>query len=29
LPRLTRDKAPGDINGFDPQNLWHLARPLD
>ena len=23
------DKAPGDINGFDPQNLWHIARPAN
>jgi predicted lipoprotein with Yx(FWY)xxD motif len=21
------DKAPGDINGYDPANLWHIARP--
>jgi predicted lipoprotein with Yx(FWY)xxD motif len=21
------DKAPGDVNGFDAQNLWHIARP--
>lgn len=21
------DTAPGDTNGFDPQNLWHIARP--
>jgi predicted lipoprotein with Yx(FWY)xxD motif len=21
------DKTPGDINGFDPNNLWHVARP--
>jgi predicted lipoprotein with Yx(FWY)xxD motif len=21
------DKAPGDINGFDVGNLWHVARP--
>jgi len=21
------DKAPGDINGFDSANLWHIARP--
>jgi predicted lipoprotein with Yx(FWY)xxD motif len=21
------DKAPGDINGFDSANLWHVARP--
>ena len=21
------DKAPGDINGFDGANLWHIARP--
>ena len=23
------DKAPGDANGFDPQNLWHIARPAN
>ena len=23
------DKTPGDTNGFDPQNLWHIARPVD
>ena len=23
------DKAPGDTNGFDPQNLWHIARPAN
>jgi predicted lipoprotein with Yx(FWY)xxD motif len=21
------DKAPGDTNGFDGANLWHIARP--
>lgn len=21
------DKAPGDTNGFDPSDLWHVARP--
>jgi predicted lipoprotein with Yx(FWY)xxD motif len=21
------DKAPGDINGYDTGNLWHVARP--
>jgi predicted lipoprotein with Yx(FWY)xxD motif len=21
------DKAPGDANGIDPANLWHVARP--
>jgi predicted lipoprotein with Yx(FWY)xxD motif len=21
------DKAPGEINGFDSANLWHVARP--
>jgi predicted lipoprotein with Yx(FWY)xxD motif len=21
------DHAPGDINGFDSANLWHIARP--
>jgi predicted lipoprotein with Yx(FWY)xxD motif len=23
------DKTPGDANGFDPQNLWHIARPAN
>ncbi len=23
------DKAPGDVNGFDPANLWHIARPMN
>lgn len=23
------DKSPGDTNGFDPQNLWHIARPAN
>jgi len=23
------DKAPGDTNGFDTQNLWHIARPVN
>jgi predicted lipoprotein with Yx(FWY)xxD motif len=23
------DKAAGDINGFDPANLWHIARPAN
>ncbi len=23
------DKTPGDANGFDPQNLWHVARPAN
>ena len=23
------DKAPGDANGSDPQNLWHVARPAN
>jgi len=23
------DTAPGDTNGFDPQNLWHIARPAN
>src|ERR1700744_2624543 len=23
------DKAPGDANGSDPQNLWHIARPAN
>lgn len=22
-----KDKAPGDTNGADPANLWHIARP--
>ena len=22
-----QDKTPGDTNGFDPSNLWHIARP--
>lgn len=22
------DKAPGDMNGSDPSNLWHVARPI-
>jgi predicted lipoprotein with Yx(FWY)xxD motif len=22
-----RDRAPGEANGFDPTNLWHIARP--
>jgi len=22
-----QDKSPGDVNGFDPSNLWHIARP--
>jgi predicted lipoprotein with Yx(FWY)xxD motif len=22
------DKTPGDINGSDPTNLWHIARPV-
>jgi predicted lipoprotein with Yx(FWY)xxD motif len=22
-----QDKAPGDANGTDPSNLWHIARP--
>lgn len=22
------DRAPGDMNGFDPSNLWHVARPI-
>jgi predicted lipoprotein with Yx(FWY)xxD motif len=24
-----QDKAPGDTNGFDSQNLWHIARPAN
>jgi len=29
LPLYTSqaDKAPGDANGFDGANLWHVARP--
>lgn len=23
------DKAPGDTNGFDSANLWHIARPAN
>jgi predicted lipoprotein with Yx(FWY)xxD motif len=23
------DTAPGDANGFDPSNLWHIARPAN
>jgi predicted lipoprotein with Yx(FWY)xxD motif len=23
----SRDKDPGDTNGFDSSNLWHIARP--
>jgi predicted lipoprotein with Yx(FWY)xxD motif len=23
------DKAPGDTNGIDPSNLWHIARPAN
>ncbi len=23
------DKAPGDTNGFDSANLWHVARPAN
>ena len=23
------DKAPGDANGIDSSNLWHVARPAD
>jgi predicted lipoprotein with Yx(FWY)xxD motif len=23
------DKSPGDTNGFDSQNLWHIARPAN
>jgi predicted lipoprotein with Yx(FWY)xxD motif len=22
-----QDKAPGEANGLDPSNLWHIARP--
>ena len=23
------DHAPGDANGSDPSNLWHIARPAN
>jgi predicted lipoprotein with Yx(FWY)xxD motif len=23
-----KDKIPGDTNGSDPTNLWHIARPV-
>jgi predicted lipoprotein with Yx(FWY)xxD motif len=23
------DTVPGDTNGFDPSNLWHIARPAN
>ena len=23
------DKTAGDVNGFDPANLWHIARPAN
>jgi predicted lipoprotein with Yx(FWY)xxD motif len=23
------DRAAGDVNGFDPANLWHIARPMN
>ena len=23
------DTAPGDTNGLDPENLWHIARPAN
>jgi predicted lipoprotein with Yx(FWY)xxD motif len=23
------DKIAGDVNGFDPANLWHIARPAN
>jgi predicted lipoprotein with Yx(FWY)xxD motif len=23
-----KDKTPGDTNGSDPTNLWHVARPI-
>jgi predicted lipoprotein with Yx(FWY)xxD motif len=23
------DQAPGDTNGADPSNLWHIARPAN
>src|SRR5215475_833556 len=22
-----QDKVPGDVNGYDTSNLWHIARP--
>jgi predicted lipoprotein with Yx(FWY)xxD motif len=25
----SEDTAPGDSNGSDPQNLWHIARPAN
>jgi predicted lipoprotein with Yx(FWY)xxD motif len=24
-----QDKTPGEINGFDANNLWHIARPAN
>jgi predicted lipoprotein with Yx(FWY)xxD motif len=24
-----QDQAPGEINGFDTNNLWHIARPAN
>lgn len=24
-----QDKAPGDVNGYDTSNLWHVARPAE
>ena len=24
-----KDKQPGDINGYDASNLWHIARPAE
>jgi predicted lipoprotein with Yx(FWY)xxD motif len=24
-----KDKEPGDVNGYDPSNLWHIARPAE
>jgi predicted lipoprotein with Yx(FWY)xxD motif len=23
------DRSPGDVNGFDSANLWHIARPAN
>jgi predicted lipoprotein with Yx(FWY)xxD motif len=24
-----KDKQPGDVNGYDASNLWHIARPAE
>jgi predicted lipoprotein with Yx(FWY)xxD motif len=24
-----QDKEPGDVNGYDTSNLWHIARPAE